>query len=74
VNKVIAGAALLSAITTQALAEFYVVQEATPGLAKRCTVVARRPTTTTVTVVGGSYDTREDATKAMKAMKGCQNR
>jgi hypothetical protein len=71
-KKLIAGAALLTAIATPALAaDFYIVQD---SATKKCTVVDKRPTVTTTTVVGGDkvYTTREEASTAMKTVKVCQ--
>ena len=64
---------LLLAFVTPALAadEFYVVQDVKT---KKCTVVDKRPTTTTeVTQVGGTtvYKTRAEAETGMKSVKVC---
>lgn len=72
-KKLIAGAVLLTAIATPALAaEFYIVQD---SATKKCTIVDKRPTVTTTTVVGGDkvYTTREEASTAMKTVKICQS-
>lgn len=58
-----AGAALAQAT------EFYVVQDSST---KRCTIVDKKPTTTTTIVVGnGVYKTRTEAETAMKTVKVC---
>ena len=70
----IAFAALtVAALATSALAqttEFYVVQDVKT---KRCTIVDRKPATTTeVTVLGNSvYKTRTEAEAGMKTVKVC---
>lgn len=71
-KKIIAGAALLTAIATPALAaEYYIVQDSGT---KKCTIVDKRPTVSTTTVVGGDriYTTRDEASTAMKTVKVCQ--
>jgi hypothetical protein len=51
--------------------EFYVVQDAST---KKCTIVDKKPTVTTTTVVGdGVYKTRTEAESAMKTVKICTN-
>ena len=66
------GAALIFAFVTPALAadEYYVVQDVKT---KKCTIVDKKPTTTTeVTVVGDSvYKTRTEAESGMKTVKIC---
>lgn len=70
--KILVSGALLAGFATQATAaEFYVVQD---GSTKRCTVVDKRPTVKTETVVGENgrvYTTREEATTAMGKEKIC---
>ena len=66
-------ASVLVAFSMPALAadEFYVVQNVKT---KKCTVVTRKPTTTTATVVGGDgkvYTTRVEAQNAMKTETVC---
>ena len=65
-------ATLLIAFVTPALAadEFYVVQDVKT---KKCTIVDKKPTTTTeTTVVGnGVYKTRVEAETGMKSVKVC---
>jgi hypothetical protein len=67
----IASAFLLAAFATPTLAEgFYIVQD---GGTRKCTIVEKRPTVSTTTVVGDkTYTTREEATTAMKTVKICQ--
>lgn len=70
-RKIIAGAALVTAMAMPTLAaEFYIVQD---SATKKCTIVDKRPTVTTTTVVGGDkvYTTREEASTAMKTVKVC---
>lgn len=63
-------AAFLVAFATPSFADFYVVQDATT---KKCTVVDKKPTVTTTTVVGNGtvYKTREEAVTGMKTVKVC---
>ena len=65
-------AALMVAVSASAFAqttEFYVVQDAQT---KRCTIVDKRPTVTTTTVVGnGVFKTRAEAETGMKTIKVC---
>lgn len=53
--------------------EFYVVQDVKT---KRCTIVDKKPATTTeVTVVGdGVYKTRTEAETGMKTIKVCESK
>ena len=69
--KALIGAALACAFITPALAadEFYIVRDTTT---KRCTIVDKKPTVTTTTVVGNSvYKTRTEAETGMKTVKVC---
>ena len=71
--KAIIGAVLIAAFVTPALAadEFYVVQDVKT---KKCSIVDKKPTTTTeVTQVGGTtiYKSRTEAETGMKAVKVC---
>ena len=70
--KAVMAAILVIAFATPALAadEFYVVQDVKT---KKCTIVDKKPTTTTeVTVVGnGMYKTRTEAESGMKTVKVC---
>jgi hypothetical protein len=70
--KKIVFAAVLAAFVTPALAaEFYVVQDVKT---KKCTIVDKKPTTTTeMTVVGDGkvYTTRAEAETGMKTVKVC---
>jgi hypothetical protein len=70
--KAFIGALLISALVTPALAadEFYVVQDVKT---KKCTIVDKKPTTTTeVTVLGSTvYKTRTEAESGMKTVKVC---
>jgi hypothetical protein len=71
--SLIVSAALLAGFVTQATAaEFYIVQD---SATKHCTVVDKKPTTKTETVVGDNgkvYTTREEADTAMKTVKVCE--
>lgn len=71
-KKLIAGAVLFAAFAGPALAaDYYIVQDSGT---KKCSIVDKRPTVTTTTVVGGDkvYTTREEASTAMKTVKVCQ--
>jgi len=49
--------------------EFYVVQDTTT---KKCTIVDKKPTTSTTVVVGdGVFKTRTEAETGMKSIKVC---
>lgn len=72
--RILAACALTVVFATSSLAqtttEYYVVQDVKT---KKCTIVDKKPTTTTeVTVVGdGVYRTRTEAETGMKAVKVC---
>jgi hypothetical protein len=71
--KALIGAVLIAAFVTPALAadEFYVVQDVKT---KKCSIVDKKPTTTTeVTQVGGTtvYKSRTEAETGMKSVKVC---
>jgi hypothetical protein len=63
-------AASFTLATAQAqTTEFYVVQDTST---KKCTIVDKRPTTTTSVVVGdGVFTTRTEAETVMKTIKVC---
>ena len=65
-------AAAFTIATAQAqTAEFYIVQDSST---KKCTIVDKKPTVTTTTVVGdGVYKTRTEAETAIKTVKVCTN-
>ena len=70
-------AALTSVIAIPAYAqstvtEYYVVQDTTT---KKCTIVDKKPTTTTVTQVGPvAFKTRQEAESGMKTVKVCESK
>jgi hypothetical protein len=73
--RTILAATLATALSTVAIAqtttsEYFVVQDVKT---KKCTIVDKKPTTTTeVTVVGdGVYKTRTEAETGMKSVKVC---
>ena len=73
-KKSLALAALIAVAATSAFpqttvsTEFYVVRdEAT----KKCTIVDKKPTTTTTIVDNGIFKTRTEAETGMKTMKVC---
>jgi hypothetical protein len=71
--KALVAASMIAAFVTPALAadEFYVVQDVKT---KRCTVVDKKPTESTTTVVSPSgtiYKTRSEAETGMKSVKVC---
>ena len=64
-------AAALVAFVTPAFADFYVVQDVKT---KKCTIVDKKPATTTETTVVGDgtvYKTRTEAETGMKSVKVC---
>jgi hypothetical protein len=65
-------AVLVAAFATPALAqEFYIVQDTAT---KKCTIVDKKPTVTSMTVVSPSgtvYKTRAEAETGMKTVKVC---
>jgi hypothetical protein len=64
----ISGAAVIPA-AAQTSTEYYVVQDVKT---KKCTIVEKKPTTTTeVTVLGSTFKTRTDAEAGMKTEKVC---
>ena len=75
-KKLLLTAALAVAFATPALAqttEFYVVQDTAT---KKCTIVDKKPTVSTQTIVtpGGTvYKTRAEAETGMKTVKVCTN-
>jgi hypothetical protein len=71
-NKILLGTMLLAIATPALAAEFYIVQD---SATKKCTIVDKRPTVTTTTVVSGDrfYTTREGASTAMKTVKICHD-
>jgi hypothetical protein len=70
ITRFFAGCILLTAIVTPALAdEYYVVRDTTT---KKCTIVEKRPTSSTVVMVGPlAFKTRTEAEGAMKTEKVC---
>jgi hypothetical protein len=73
-QKIIATAFIVGALAAPAFAqsaEFYVVQDTAT---KKCTIVDKKPTVTTQTVVSPSgtvYKTRTEAEAGMKTVKVC---
>jgi len=64
----ISGAAVIPAVA-QTTIEYYVVQDVKT---KKCTIVEKKPTTTTeVTVLGNVFKTRTEAESGMKTEKVC---
>lgn len=64
----ITGAAFAQTVTT----EYYVVQD--PGT-KRCTIVDKKPTTTTIVQVGPmAFKSRTEAETGMKTIKICETK
>jgi hypothetical protein len=71
--KLVAAAALVASFAVPAFAadEFYVVQDAK---SKKCTVVDKKPTESSMTVVspaGTVYKTKAEAETGMKTVKVC---
>ena len=71
-TKLILAAALVASFAVPAFAdEFYVVQDTTT---KKCTIVDKKPTEATMTIVSPSgtvYKTRTEAETGMKTIKVC---
>lgn len=73
--KLVTAAALVASFAVPALAanEFYVVQDAKT---KKCTVVDKKPTEASMTVVnpaGAIYKTKTEAEAGMKSVKVCSS-
>ena len=73
--KLVAAAALVASFAAPALAadEFYVVQDVKT---RKCTVVDKKPTELSMTVVSSSgtvYKTRAEAETGMKTVKVCSS-
>ena len=75
-QKIIAAAFIVGALAAPAFAqttEFYVVQDTAT---KKCTIVDKKPTVTTQTIVtpaGTVYKTKTEAEAGMKTVKVCTN-
>ena len=74
-RKYLIGAAMASLIagsaSAQAVTEYYVVQDTAT---KKCTIVDKKPTTTTVTQVGPvAFKTRAEAEAGMKTITVCSS-
>jgi uncharacterized membrane protein len=75
-TRVAIAAALATALVVPAFAqtvtEYYVVQDAST---KRCTIVDKKPTTTTMVQVGPvAFKTRTEAETGMKTIKVCETK
>ena len=74
-SRFVLAAALATALTGSAFAqstEYFVVQDTTT---KKCTIVDKKPTTTTVTQVGPvAFKTRTEAESGMKTIKVCETK
>jgi hypothetical protein len=69
VSAALAGFAVTSAFAQTAVStEYYVVRDATT---KKCTVVDKKPTTTTTIVDNGTFKSKTEAETGMKSMKVC---
>jgi hypothetical protein len=74
-SKYLIGAALASVLavsaSAQAVTEYYVVQD---SATKKCTIVDKKPTTTTVLQVGPvAFKTRAEAEAGMKTITVCSS-
>jgi hypothetical protein len=70
-KKLLIASVAVAAFATPALADFWIVQDAST---KKCTIVEQKPITTTTTVVGGDgkvYKTKVEAENSMKTEKVC---
>jgi uncharacterized membrane protein len=77
-TRYLVAAALATALAVPAFAqsttvtEYYVVQDAST---KKCTIVDKKPTTTTMVQVGPvAFKTRAEAESGMKTIKVCETR
>jgi vancomycin permeability regulator SanA len=71
-KKAIVCALALAALTTPALADYWVVQD---SKTKRCDVVKDKPTTPNMTVLGNTaFKTHNEARDSMKTMKDCTSK
>ena len=75
ISKYLIGAALASALAMSASAqvatEYYVVQD---SATKKCTIVDKKPTTTTVVQVGPmAFKSRTEAEAGMKTITVCSS-
>jgi hypothetical protein len=73
ISKYLIGAAVASALvasaSAQAVTEYYVVQDTAT---KKCTIVDKKPTTTTMVQVGPmAFKTRTEAEAGMKTITVC---
>lgn len=66
----VAAMAIMTGAAYAQAAEFYVVQDTAT---KKCTIVDKKPTTTTTVIVGDGkvFTTRTEAEAGMKTMKIC---
>ena len=67
-GAVLAFAATSAFAQTKVSTEYYVVRDAT---SKKCTIVDKKPTTTTTIVDNGVFKTKTEAETGMKTMKVC---
>lgn len=71
-KKLLLSTAVVAFTVTSAFAqttEFYVVRDATT---KKCTIVDKKPATTTTTIVdNGTFKTRTEAETGMRSIKVC---
>ena len=70
--KYLLAAAAAVVFVTPALADFYVVQDTST---KRCQIVEQKPTSSTMTIVGGNkvFTTRTEAESSMKSIEVCHS-
>jgi len=74
-TRLIVAAAMVASLAAPAFAanEFWVVQDSST---KKCSIVEKKPTETTVTVVNPSgtvYKTKTEAEAGMKTIKNCSS-
>jgi hypothetical protein len=72
IRYALAAAMLVAAASPVLAAEFYIVQDTGT---KKCTIVEKKPTVSTMVVVGGNkvYTTRTEAEGAVKTITVCKN-
>ncbi|MFL5065853.1 MAG: hypothetical protein ACJ8ED_14505 [Xanthobacteraceae bacterium] len=70
--KYLLATAAAVAFVTPALADFYIVQDTTT---KRCQIVEQRPTSSTMTIVGGGkvFTSRTEAESSLKSIEVCSS-
>jgi hypothetical protein len=72
ISTALAAALAMPAMAQSTVTEYYVVQDVST---KRCTIVDKKPTTTTTVQVGPvAFKSRAEAESGMKTIKVCETR